>query len=77
MEKLQFDLTEQGQFLLFRGLVCTALTMAGFKGDSWGFSGDLDMSFEEVQGTPFESWSRSIARDLAGYKRERPEDFAE
>jgi len=53
MEKLQFYLTEQAQFLLFRGLVCTALTMAGFKGDAWLFS-NLDMSFEEVQGTPFE-----------------------
>lgn len=76
MEKLQFDLTEQAQFLLFRGLVCTALTMAGFKGDAWAFS-NLDMSFEEVQGTPFESWSRSIARDLDDYKRDCPEDFHE
>lgn len=75
MEKLQFDLTEQEQFLLFRGLVCTALTMSGFKGDAWVFS-NLDMSFEEVQGTPFESWSRSIAKDLADYKRDCPEDFA-
>ncbi|QIW88862.1 hypothetical protein CJ19_003 [Escherichia phage CJ19] len=76
MEKLQFDLTEQDQFLLFRGLVCKALTMAGFKGDAWEFS-NLDMSFEEVQGTPFESWSRSIAKDLADYKRDCPEDFHE
>ena len=75
MEKLRFDLTEQAQFLLFRGLVCTALTMAGFKGDAWVFS-NLDMSFEEVKGTPFESWSRSIARDLEDYKRDCHEDFA-
>lgn len=77
MEKLKFNLTEQGQFLLFRGLVCSALTMSGFKGDSWLFSGDLYMSFQEVQGTPFESWSRAIAKDLADYKRDCPEDFAE
>lgn len=75
MSSVQINLTDKGQYLLFRAIVCEVLTKAGFKGDAWAFS-DLDMSFEEVQGTPFESWSRSIAKDLADYKRDCPEDFA-
>ena len=65
------------QFHLFRAIVCDELTSSGFKGNAWLFSGDLDMSFQEVQGTPFESWSRAIAKDLADYKRDFPEDFEE
>lgn len=76
MEKLQFDLIEQAKFLLFRGLVYTALTKAGFKGDAWEFS-DLDMSFEEVKDQPVNSWTKHIRKDLGDYKRDCPEDFNE
>lgn len=71
----KMNLNEDGQFLLFRAIVCTKLKAAGFKGDSWEFSGSLDMSFDEVKGNPVNSWSASIAKDLREYKAESPEEF--
>lgn len=69
------NLNEDGQFLLFRGIVCTKLKAAGFKGDAWNFSGSLDMSFDEVKGNPVNSWGASIKKDLLEYKQDCPEDF--
>lgn len=64
------------QFHLFRAIVCDELTSSGFKGNAWLFSGDLDMSFEEVQDQPINTWAKAIRKDMEDYKRDCPEDFA-
>lgn len=74
MSSVQINLTDKGQYLLFRAIVCEVLTKAGFKGDAWSFS-DLDMSYEELRDQPVNSWSKSIRKDLEDYKRDCPEDF--
>lgn len=71
----KINLNEDGQFLLFRAIVCTKLKAAGFKGDAWEFSGSLDMSFDEVKGNKVNSWGASISKDLQEYKAESPEEF--
>ena len=75
MSSVQINLTDKGQYLLFRAIVCEVLTKAGFKGDVWAFS-DLDMSFEEVQDQPINTWFKAIRKDMEDYKRDCPEDFA-
>ncbi len=76
MSSVQINLTDKCQYLLFRAIVCEVLTKAGFKGDAWEFS-DLDMSFEEVQDQPINTWAKAIRKDMEDYKRDCPEDFAE
>lgn len=76
MSSVKINLTEKGQYLLFRAVVCEVLTNAGFNGDAWAFS-DLDMSFEEIQNHPIKTWPESIRKDMEDYKRDCPEDFSE
>lgn len=77
MSSVNVNLTDKGQYLLFRAVVCEVLTKAGFKGDAWAFSGDLDMSFEEIKDQPINTWAKEIRKDMEEYKRDCPEDFAE
>ena len=65
------------QFHLFRAIVCDELTSSGFKGNAWLFSGDLDMSFDELKDQSVSSWRAAIRKDLEDYKRDFPEDFHE
>lgn len=76
MSGMKINLNHNGQYLLFRAIVCEVLTKAGFKGDAWAFS-DLDMSFEEVQDQPINTWTKAMRKDMEDYKRDCPEDFAE
>lgn len=64
------------QFHLFRAIVCDELTSSWFKGNAWLFSGDLDMSFDELRDQPVSSWRAAIRKDLEDYKRDCHEDFA-
>ncbi len=67
--------TEQGKFLMYRGIACSALTHFGFKGDAWIFSGNLIESFLEIKDKSFASWSRYVVNDLIDYKQRFPEQF--
>lgn len=75
MSNINMRLTDKAKWLLFRALVCESLTNAGFKGDSWEFSGDLDMSFDDIKDKPINNWTKLIRKDLEDYKRDRQEDF--
>lgn len=76
MSSVEINLSDKGQYLLFRAIVCEILTKGGFNGDAWELS-DLDMSFEEIRDQPVNSWCKAILKDLEDYKRDCPEDFAE
>lgn len=60
-----------GLWLLFRALVCNALEKADnidlVGNDAWGFSGSLDMSFDEIKNLPVREWRERINKDLAEF----------
>lgn len=67
------------KWMLYRALVCNALSLSGYHGDAWEFSGDLDMSFEELHeaGATTQEMEEQIAVDLEEYKLENPLQFCE
>lgn len=62
-------------WILFRGIVCDVLDNAGYDGDPWDFSGDLDMSFDEIKGLPCSEWRGHIEKDMQDYRSEFPGEF--
>lgn len=62
-------------WILFRGMVCAVLDEAGYDGDPWEFSGDLDMSFDEVKHLPSSQWRKHIENDMQEYRSEFPGEF--
>lgn len=63
------------KWVLFRGMVCEAIDMCKldkslFGGDLWAFSGDLDMSFDELKDKPIEMWWPIIQADLFAYVKD-------
>lgn len=65
------ELTDKGEWLLFRGLVCEMITKDAYASavipDPWDFSGALDMSFEDIRKYDLEEWSVYIARELESF----------
>lgn len=62
-------LNEDGEFLLYRAMVCDALdknpnVKKMIDCDPWEFSSALDMSFEEIRKLPLEKWPEQIDKDL-------------
>lgn len=75
MMKRAVELTEDGLLILFRGMVCNAIEMNKVEhlvdNDPWGFSGCLDMSFEECLAIPLEHWRDKIREDLQEFVYEQ------
>ena len=69
-------LNENSLWLLYRAMVCDIIEKNGCKEkidcDPWGFSGALDMSFEETKGYPLEAWGGIILDDLNEYLAMKP-----
>lgn len=62
-------LNEDGEFLLYRAMVCDALdknpnVKKMIDCDPWEFSNALDMSFEETRKLPIEKWHEQIRNDM-------------
>lgn len=62
-------LNEDGEFLLYRAMVCDALdknpnVKKMIDCDPWEFSSALDMSFEETKKLPLEKWHEQIRNDM-------------
>lgn len=64
-----------GSFAMFKCKVVRALNAAGFKGDAKELADSLDMSYDNIKHMPVTWWDRSIAKELAEFKAENPEEF--
>ncbi|AXY85489.1 hypothetical protein HOU20_gp65 [Citrobacter phage Sazh] len=68
MEKMTVYLSEFGEWLLYRGLVCEMITKEGhlekIDCDLWEFTESLDMSFDEIKELPIEEWPIKVKADL-------------
>lgn len=69
------DLNEDLMWILFQGMVCTALINAGFTGNAWEMASCLDMSFDEVRDLHVEDWPQEIATELSEFREENPGEF--
>ena len=74
-ESKAMNLNPNGQFLLYRAIVCKELSKKLFKGDVWQFSGLLQDSFEEHASEPVNRWGVLIRADLNEFAKENPGEF--
>lgn len=65
------ELNNNGEWLLFRALVCDAIVKDAYAAtvisDPWDFSGALDMSFEDIRKHDLKAWPTYIARELKSF----------
>lgn len=70
------ELNEDLMWILFQGMVCTALVDAGFNGDAWNMASYLDMSFDDARDYAIEDWGSIIKEELNEYREENPDSFS-
>lgn len=74
-EKKRVELTEVGQWILFRGLACHMLEVFGLTERElgcglWEFTECLDMSFEEIKDIDLVLWDTKIEDDIKELKKD-------